>query len=120
MLKEWCPQCKAPFSYLYTHRHLDGTPSDYPIEEGVTLLKRARWFVEEMEAREKAKQQATEARRLLAADAAQVAAAATERDDTDRYHAAGDGAGVRACVCKLGWVGEWVGLWGLSGLVFML
>jgi hypothetical protein len=26
-------QCKAPFSYLYLHRQLDGTLSDYPVEE---------------------------------------------------------------------------------------
>lgn len=100
MHKEWCPQCKAPFSYLYTHRHLDGTPSDYPLEESVTLLKRARWFVEEHEAREKAKELALGSRRLAAADAAAAAAAAGAEaaaaaagDGTDRYHAVGDGTG---------------------------
>eukprot|EP00198_Chlamydomonas_reinhardtii_P009790 XP_001699127.1 predicted protein [Chlamydomonas reinhardtii] len=42
----WCPQCKKPFNYLYTHRLLDGTLSDAPCEESVCLLKRATWFVE--------------------------------------------------------------------------
>lgn len=80
MLKEWCPQCKAPFSYLFTHRHLDGTPSDYPLEESVTLLKRARWFTEEQEAREKA--------RALAAAGARRGVTRVEVgvDDTERYH----------------------------------
>lgn len=77
MLKEWCPQCKAPFSYLFTHRHLDGAPSDYPLEESVTLLKRARWFVDEHEARERAKVAEGGGRRVTADDA---------RDDTERYH----------------------------------
>ena len=42
--KETCPQCKAPFNYLITYRQLDGTITDYPTEESVCLLKRARWF----------------------------------------------------------------------------
>ncbi|KAG2432328.1 hypothetical protein HYH02_013048 [Chlamydomonas schloesseri] len=42
----WCPQCKKPFNYLYTHRLLDGSLSDAPCEESVCLLKRATWFVE--------------------------------------------------------------------------
>lgn len=91
MHKEWCPQCKAPFTHLYTHRHLDGAPSDYPLEEGVTLLKRARWFTEELEARERAKEAVLGARRLAAADAERRAAV----DDTDRYHDVGDGPGER-------------------------
>lgn len=93
MHKAWCPQCKAPFTHLYTHRHLDGTPSDYPLEEGVTLLKRARWFTDELEARERAKEAALGARRLAAADAERRAAAAAAADDgTDRYHSVdGDG-----------------------------
>ncbi|MGQ3286006.1 hypothetical protein, partial [Bosea sp. (in: a-proteobacteria)] len=32
-----CPQCKVPVAYLYTHRLLDGTVSDYPVEESVVL-----------------------------------------------------------------------------------
>lgn len=43
-----CPQCKAPFHYLYVHRQLDGTVSDYPLEESVVLLKRASWFTEHL------------------------------------------------------------------------
>jgi hypothetical protein len=32
-------QCKAPFSYMYLHKQLDGTLSDYPVEEvGVCLI----------------------------------------------------------------------------------
>lgn len=53
--KEWCPQCKAPFSYLLTYRMLDGTMMDYPVEESVTLLKRACWFQDHMRAKEKGK-----------------------------------------------------------------
>lgn len=40
----WCPQCKQPFSYLLTYRTLDGRLTDFPMEESVVLLKRARWF----------------------------------------------------------------------------
>lgn len=50
-----CPQCKAPFNYLYTHRLLDGTMSDFPVEESVCLLRRARWFEEHHREREKGK-----------------------------------------------------------------
>ena len=39
-----CPQCKAPFASLLTFRKLDGTMSDYAVEESVCLLKRAHWF----------------------------------------------------------------------------
>ena len=39
-----CPQCKAPFTSLLTFRKLDGSMSDYPVEESVCLLKRAIWF----------------------------------------------------------------------------
>jgi len=42
--RESCPCCKARFSYLYTHRLLDGSLSDYPVEESVTLLLRSSWF----------------------------------------------------------------------------
>mmetsp|Transcript_24641 Transcript_24641/g.62584 ORF Transcript_24641/g.62584 Transcript_24641/m.62584 type:complete len:315 (-) Transcript_24641:429-1373(-) len=41
-----CPSCKAPFSYLFVHRQLDGTITDYPTEESLCLLKRAEWFTE--------------------------------------------------------------------------
>ncbi|KAF8071339.1 hypothetical protein HT031_001423 [Scenedesmus sp. PABB004] len=44
LCREWCPQCKAPFGYLLTHRQLDGAITDYLAEESVVLLKRARWF----------------------------------------------------------------------------
>ena len=39
-----CPQCKAPFTSLLTYRKLDGSMSDYPVDESVCLLKRAHWF----------------------------------------------------------------------------
>ena len=39
-----CPQCKAPFSTLFTYRSLDGTLHDFPQEESVCLLARAQWF----------------------------------------------------------------------------
>lgn len=45
----WCPQCKQSFSYLLTYRTLDGTLSDFPVEESVVLLKRARWFEESIQ-----------------------------------------------------------------------
>ncbi|KAG2484687.1 hypothetical protein HYH03_016516 [Edaphochlamys debaryana] len=51
----WCPQCKAPFNYLYTHRLLDGTLSDAPVEESVCLLKRAQWFVDHVKTLENGK-----------------------------------------------------------------
>jgi hypothetical protein len=44
--RESCPCCKSRFSYLYTHRLLDGTLSDYPVEESVVLLLRSAWFAE--------------------------------------------------------------------------
>ncbi|KAI3434680.1 hypothetical protein D9Q98_002744 [Chlorella vulgaris] len=44
----WCPQCKQPFAYLLTYRGLDGILHDFPCEEPVTLLKRARWFEEHL------------------------------------------------------------------------
>lgn len=40
----WCPQCKHSFTHLLTYRGLDGSLSDFPVEESVVLLKRARWF----------------------------------------------------------------------------
>ena len=46
-----CPQCKQPFEHLLTYRALDGTLHDFPMEESVTLLKRARWFTDYMLAR---------------------------------------------------------------------
>jgi len=50
--KETCPQCKAPFNYLITYRQLDGNITDYPTEESVCLLKRARWFEDYVKAKE--------------------------------------------------------------------
>lgn len=44
-----CPQCKAPFDYLLTYYRLDGTLNDFPCEESVTLLKRARFFTDHMQ-----------------------------------------------------------------------
>lgn len=41
-----CPQCKAPFTSVVTHRRLDGSLTEEPAEESVCLLVRARWFVE--------------------------------------------------------------------------
>ena len=43
-----CPQCKKPFSRLLTYRTLDGTMSDFPVEESVCLLKRATWVQDQM------------------------------------------------------------------------
>lgn len=51
MCKEWCPQCKKPFDYLLCHRQLDGTLTDFLVEESVVLLKRARWFEDHMRVR---------------------------------------------------------------------
>jgi len=45
-----CPQCKKPFSRLLTYRTLDGTMSDFPVEESVCLLKRATWIQEQLKA----------------------------------------------------------------------
>lgn len=50
-----CPQCKCPFHYLYVHRQLDGTLSDYPVEESVCLLKRAQWFTDHVKFLDKAR-----------------------------------------------------------------
>ncbi|KAK9823640.1 hypothetical protein WJX72_004388 [[Myrmecia] bisecta] len=50
-----CPKCKAPFSYLFTYRSLDGTLHDFPLEESVCLLKRARWFEDHLKELEKGK-----------------------------------------------------------------
>lgn len=44
----WCPQCKQPFDTLLTYRTLDGQLQDFPSEESVCLLKRARWFEEHL------------------------------------------------------------------------
>jgi hypothetical protein len=44
-----CPQCKAPFDYLLTYYRLDGSLNDFPCEESVTLLKRARFFTDHMQ-----------------------------------------------------------------------
>jgi len=43
-----CPQCKQPFEHLFTYRRLDGGLHDFPVEESVTLLKRAVWFTNYM------------------------------------------------------------------------
>lgn len=51
----WCPQCKRPFNYLLTYRTLDGHLQDFPAEESVVLLKRARWFEDSLKACERAK-----------------------------------------------------------------
>mmetsp|Transcript_6057 Transcript_6057/g.20435 ORF Transcript_6057/g.20435 Transcript_6057/m.20435 type:complete len:331 (-) Transcript_6057:58-1050(-) len=39
-----CPKCKAPFSYLFCYRKLDGELGDELEEESVTLLLRTRWY----------------------------------------------------------------------------
>lgn len=46
----WCPQCKQPFNYLLTYRTLDGELQDFPNEESVVLLKRARWLEDQLAA----------------------------------------------------------------------
>ncbi|KAK9905509.1 hypothetical protein WJX75_001177 [Coccomyxa subellipsoidea] len=51
----WCPQCKAPFATVLTYRKLDGSLSDFPVEESVCLLKRAHWFESHMKEFEKGK-----------------------------------------------------------------
>lgn len=43
-----CPQCKTPFSRLLTYRTLDGTMSDFPVEESICLLKRATWVQDQL------------------------------------------------------------------------
>jgi len=45
-----CPQCKAPFTSVVTHRRLDGSLTEEPAEESVCLLVRARWFLDGREA----------------------------------------------------------------------
>lgn len=40
----WCPQCRTPFSMLYTFRTLEGRLGDVMVEESVCLLLRAPWF----------------------------------------------------------------------------
>ncbi|KAL3141721.1 hypothetical protein ABBQ32_004404 [Trebouxia sp. C0010 RCD-2024] len=50
-----CPQCKKPFSRLLTYRTLDGTMSDFPVEESICLLKRATWVQDQMKTAEKGK-----------------------------------------------------------------
>jgi hypothetical protein len=42
--QHWCPLCRTPFNYLYTYRQLDGTFSDFLVEEPLVLLQRATWF----------------------------------------------------------------------------
>lgn len=39
-----CPQCKKPFTHLYTYRSLDGTLHDFQSEESLVLLQRAKWL----------------------------------------------------------------------------
>eukprot|EP00850_Spirogloea_muscicola_P017260 SM000146S00980 [mRNA] locus=s146:206830:208337:- [translate_table: standard] len=40
----WCPQCRLPFSFLYSYRTLNGSLSDVMVEESICLLLRATWF----------------------------------------------------------------------------
>lgn len=47
--KPTCPQCKAPFDTVSTYLQLDGTLCDFPCEESVVLLLRARWFTDHMQ-----------------------------------------------------------------------
>eukprot|EP00195_Chlamydomonas_chlamydogama_P015326 CAMPEP_0202893988 /NCGR_PEP_ID=MMETSP1392-20130828/3459_1 /ASSEMBLY_ACC=CAM_ASM_000868 /TAXON_ID=225041 /ORGANISM="Chlamydomonas chlamydogama, Strain SAG 11-48b" /LENGTH=305 /DNA_ID=CAMNT_0049578513 /DNA_START=381 /DNA_END=1298 /DNA_ORIENTATION=- len=63
-----CPQCKSPFNYLFVHRMLDGTVSDYAIEESVCLLKRATWFQEHVKVLEKGKAVSSREAALHASD----------------------------------------------------
>lgn len=50
--KCFCPQCKHEFSYLMTYRALDGTLNDFPVEESIVLLRRARWFEDRLKGNE--------------------------------------------------------------------
>ena len=82
-----CPQCKREYASVATHRRLDGTLSDYPVEESVCLLRRARWFC-------------AGAGAAVAAAAAAAAArprsppmAPSDIDQADRIHANGGGIG---------------------------
>ncbi|CAI5480830.1 unnamed protein product, partial [Closterium sp. Yama58-4] len=40
----WCPQCRLPFSSLYLYKNIDGSVSDFMLEETVCLLLRAPWY----------------------------------------------------------------------------
>ncbi|CAI5999481.1 unnamed protein product [Closterium sp. NIES-64] len=40
----WCPQCRLPFSSLYLYKTLNGSVSDFMLEESVCLLLRAPWY----------------------------------------------------------------------------
>lgn len=40
----WCPQCRLPFESLYLYKALDGSLSDFMLEESVCLLLRASWY----------------------------------------------------------------------------
>ena len=41
-----------PFSRLLTYRTLDGTISDFPVEESICLLKRAAWVQDQLKVSE--------------------------------------------------------------------
>ena len=43
-VKATCPKCKGTFTFLKTHRLLNGALSDQLVEESLTLLKRATWL----------------------------------------------------------------------------
>lgn len=43
-VKATCPKCKGSFTFLRTHRLLNGALSDQLVEESLTLLKRATWL----------------------------------------------------------------------------
>ncbi|WIA32546.1 hypothetical protein OEZ86_003355 [Tetradesmus obliquus] len=81
LCKEWCPQCKQPFDYLLCHKQLDGTLSDFLVEESVVLLKRARWFDDHM--REVARKGAMPAGLLAAASSAAGADYDSDADARD-------------------------------------
>ncbi|CAI5977358.1 unnamed protein product [Closterium sp. NIES-64] len=40
----WCPQCRLPFSSLYLYKTLNGSVSDFMLEESVCFLLRAPWY----------------------------------------------------------------------------
>lgn len=79
-----CPQCKAPFTHLITYRALDGTLQDYPSEESVTLLRRARWLEDHVRRVEGAERGSA-----LVADAARADDTAWQ-DYADDYELASD------------------------------
>ncbi|KAF6262126.1 hypothetical protein COO60DRAFT_1282794 [Scenedesmus sp. NREL 46B-D3] len=81
LCKEWCPQCKKPFDYLLCHKQLDGTLSDFLVEESVVLLKRARWFDDHM--REVARKGAMPAGLLAASSNAAGAGYDSDADARD-------------------------------------